>query len=102
VFRDFENSAERPIESVTAGGASVSFAFLIRTSGSTFGNRDPGAGMVPAVILALPPGSEVMAVLFSGKAYFDRPFTLAEPAPLAFLKQLDARGPTAFYGALAV
>lgn len=96
----FENGAERPIESITAVDAAVSLAFLIDTSGSTFGNRDTIRALATAVIRSLLPGSEVMAVLFADKAYIDLPFTPAQPAPLKFLNLLDSNGPTAFYDAL--
>jgi Ca-activated chloride channel homolog len=96
----FENGAERPIQSVTADDAAVSLALLIDTSGSTYGNRDTIRTIATNVIQSLPPGSEVMAVLFADKAYIDLPFTPAQPAPLAFLDRLDSRGPTAFYNAL--
>jgi len=99
-FHVFENGAERPIQSVTSGDAPVSLALLIDTSGSTYGNRDTIRAVATAVIRSLPPGSEVMAVLFADKAYIDLPFTPAQPAPLTFLNLLDSRGPTALYDAL--
>jgi VWFA-related protein len=99
-FHVLEDGVERPIESITADDAPISLAFLIDTSGSTYGNRETIVGVVTAVIKSLPPGSEVMAVLFAGKAFIDLPFTPASPPPLAFLKRLDSRGPTAFYDAL--
>lgn len=99
-FHVFENGAERPIESVTAGDAPVSPALLIDISGSTYGNRDTVGSAVTAIIRALPQGSEVMAVLFSERAFMDLPFTPADPAPLAFLDHLESRGRTALYDAL--
>lgn len=53
-FHVFENGAERPIESVTAGDAPVSLALLIDTSGSTYGNRDTIRAVATAVIRSLP------------------------------------------------
>ena len=100
-FHVFENGAERPIESVTSGGAPVSLALLIDTSRSTYGNRDTIRAEATAVIRSLPPGSEVTAVLFADKAYIDLPFTPTQDAPLTFLNLLDSRGGTAFYDALA-
>ena len=99
-FHVFEDGAERPVESVTAGGAPVSLALLVDTSGSTNGNRDTVRAVATAVIRSLPPGSEVMAVLFADNAYIDLPFTPAQSAPLTFLDLLDSRGSTAFYDAL--
>jgi Ca-activated chloride channel family protein len=99
-FHVFENGVERPTESVTADDAPVSLALLIDTSGSTYRNRDTMRALATAVIRSLPPGSEVMAVLFADKAYIDLPFTPTRSAPLTFLNRLDARGPTALYDAL--
>jgi len=99
-FHILEDGAERPIESVIPGEAPVSLALLIDTSGSTYGNHVATLGVATAVVRALPPGSEVMAVLFADKAYIDLPFTPAEPAPLEFLHWLDSRGATGFYDAL--
>lgn len=99
-FHVLENDVERPIAAVVAGDMPVSLAFIIDTSGSTYGNRDTVASVVTAAIRTLPPGSEVMAVLFADQAYIDLPFAPAQPAPLSFLERLDARGPTAFYDAL--
>ena len=99
-FHVFENGTERPIDSVAAGDAPISLALLIDTSGSTYGNRDTVAAVATAVIRSLPPGSEVMAVLFSNIAFIDLPFTPAQPAPVRFLERLDSRGATAFYDAL--
>jgi Ca-activated chloride channel family protein len=96
----FEDGVERPIESMTSDDLQVSLALLIDTSGSTYGDRKTIVGVVTAVIKFLPPGSEVMAVLFADKAFIDLPFTPAAPPPLAFLDRLDSRGPTAFYEAL--
>lgn len=78
-FHLFENGAERPIDSVTAGDVPVSLALLIDTSGSTYGNRNTISAVATAIIRSLPPGSEVMAVLFAEKAYIDLPFTPRSP-----------------------
>lgn len=99
-FHVFDNGAERPVELATAGDAPVSLALLIDCSGSTYGNRDTVSGVATALIRSLPPGSEVMAVLFAEQAFIDLTFTPAEPAPLSFLSHLDSRGATKFYDAL--
>ena len=101
-LRVYEDGVERPLKSITAGDAPVSLALLIDTSGSMREKRASVAEVAAAIIRAMPPGSEVMAVLFNVQPYFYLPFTSTDPAPLSFLNRQDFRDGTVLYDSIAL
>jgi VWFA-related protein len=101
-FHVFEDAIERPLESIIARDAPVSLALLIDTSHSMLDSRAILTEVVTAVTRAMPPGSEVMAVLFNDQASVVLPFTPTDPFPLSFLNHLEAQRGTVLYDAIMV
>jgi VWFA-related protein len=99
-FQLFEDGAERPLQFRGSPDSPVSLALMIDSSGSIFKHRDAIIAAVKAIVKAVPDGSEVMAVLFTDKAFLDLPFTAVSKVDLSFLDRLQARGPTGLYDAV--
>jgi Ca-activated chloride channel family protein len=100
-FHLFEDGADRPLRFPDSADSPVSLALVIDSSGSIDKRRDAIVAAAKAMITALPDGSEVMAVLFTDKAFLDLPFTDASKVDFSFLDRLQTRGPTGLYDAVA-
>jgi len=96
----FENGVERPIKILGSPDSPVSVALMIDGSGSVFQRKDAIVAAAKAIVKRLPEGSEVMAVLFSEKAFLDLPFTPVSKVDLSFVDQMQAGGRTALYDAI--
>jgi Ca-activated chloride channel homolog len=96
-FQLSEDSAERPLHFPDSADSPVSLALIVDSSGSIYKQRPAIVSAVTAIIHALPPDSEVMAVLFAADLYIDLPLTPVSKVNLSFLDRLDARGPTALW-----
>jgi len=99
-FQLSEDGAERPLHFPDSADSPVSLALLIDSSGSIFKRKPEIVSAVTAIIHALPADSEVMAVLFTDKAYIDLPLTPVSKVDFSFLDRLQASGPTALYDAI--
>jgi Ca-activated chloride channel homolog len=96
-FRLFEDGKERPLQFRGSPDSPVSLALVIDSSGSIFKRKPAIVAAVTAIIKALPPESEVMAVLFADESYLDLPFTPASKIDFSFLDRLRANGGTRLY-----
>lgn len=99
-FQLFEDGTERPLHFPDSADSPVSLALMIDSSGSIFKRKDAIITAVKAIVKGLPDGSEVMAVLFSDKAYLDLPFTAVSKVDFSFLDRLQGSGPTGLYDAV--
>lgn len=99
-FQLFEDGKERPLQFLGSPDSPVSLALIIDSSGSIFKRKPAIVAAVTAIIKALPPDSEVMAVLFADQSYLDLPFTPASKVDFSFLDRLQSSGPTALYDAV--
>jgi VWFA-related protein len=96
-FHLFEDGAERPLHFRGSPDSPVSLGFIIDSSGSIFKRKPAIVAAVTAIVKALPPDSEVMAVLFADESYLDLPFTPVSKVDFSFLDRLQARGGTTLY-----
>jgi VWFA-related protein len=96
-LRLFEDGAERPLHFLGSPDSPVSVALVIDSSGSIFKQKPAIVTAVTAIVKALPPDSEVMAVLFDEQSFLDLPFAPASKVDFSFLNHLQARGGTALY-----
>jgi Ca-activated chloride channel family protein len=93
----FEDGKERPLRFLGSPDSPVSLALIIDSSGSIFKRKPAIVAAVTAIIKALPPDSEVMAVLFADQSYLDLPFTPVSKVDFSFLDRLQASGGTKLY-----
>ncbi|HEY1805708.1 MAG TPA: VWA domain-containing protein [Terracidiphilus sp.] len=100
LLRLFEDGAERPLHFLGSPDSPVSVALVIDSSGSIYKRKPAIVAAVTAIVTALPPDSEVMAVLFADQSYLDLPFTPASKVDFSFLDRLQARGPTALFDSI--
>jgi len=96
-LRLFEDGVERPLQFRGSPDSPVSLAILIDSSGSIYKRKPAIIAAVTTIVKALPPDSEVMAVLFADESYLDLPFTPASKVDFSFLDRLQARGGTRLY-----
>lgn len=96
-FQLFEDGVERPLQFRGSPDSPVSLALVIDSSGSIFKRKPAIIAAVTAIIKALPPNSEVMAVLFADEAFLDLPLSPASKVDFSFLDRLQARGGTTLY-----
>lgn len=96
-FRLFEDGVERPLQFRGSPDSPVSLALIIDSSGSIYKRKPSIVSAVTAIVKALPPDSEVMAVLFADESYLDLPFTPVSKVDFSFLDRLQARGGTRLY-----
>ncbi len=96
-FRLFEDGAERPLQFRGSPDSPVSLAFIIDSSGSMYTQKPEIVTAVTTILKALPPDSEVMAVLFNDESFLDLPLTPVAKVDLSFLDRFHARGGTALY-----
>jgi VWFA-related protein len=96
-FQLFEDGAERPLHFLGSPDSPVSLALIIDSSGSIFKRKPAIVAAVTAIVKALPPDSEVMAVLFADQSFLDLPFTPVSKVDFSFLDRLQARGGTTLY-----
>ena len=96
----FEDGKERPLRFLGSPDSPVSLALIIDSSGSIFKRKPAIVAAVTAIIKALPPDSEVMAVLFADESYLDLPFTPVSKIDFSFLDRLRANGGTRLYDAV--
>jgi apolipoprotein N-acyltransferase len=99
-FHLFEDGTERPLRFQGSQDSPVSLALMIDSSGSVLKHKDAIVSAVKAIVNGMPDGSEVMAVLFTDKAFLDLPFTPVNKVDFSFLDRLQARGPTRLYDAV--
>jgi VWFA-related protein len=99
-FQFFEDGKERPLQFRGSPDSPVSLAFVIDSSGSIFKQKPVIVAAVTAIIKALPPDSEVMAVLFADESYLDLPFTPVSKIDFSFVDRLRANGGTRLYDAV--
>jgi VWFA-related protein len=99
-FQVIEDNASQTIQSVAGPGTPVSLCLLLDDSGSAFAFRSQIDAAALSLVKSLPPGSEVMLVLFSDQAFLDVKFTPAVGfGPEAFQYQ-QSRGGTAMRDAI--
>ncbi|MGD0155454.1 MAG: VWA domain-containing protein [Terracidiphilus sp.] len=96
-FQLFEDGAERPLRFRGSPDSPVSLALIIDSSGSIFKRKPAIVAAVTAIVKALPPDSEVMAVLFADQSFLDLPFTPVSKVDFSFLDRLQAWGGTTLY-----
>ena len=96
-LRLFEDAKERPLRIFGSPDSPVSLALIIDSSGSIFKRKPAIVAAVTAIVKALPPDSEVMAVLFADQSFLDLPFTPVSKVDFSFLDRLQARGGTTLY-----
>lgn len=96
-FQLFEDGAERPLRFLGSPDSPVSLALVIDSSGSIYKRKPAIVAAVTAIVKALPPDSEVTAVLFANYAFLDLPLTPVSQVSFSFLDHLDTRGGTTLY-----
>jgi VWFA-related protein len=96
-----QDGVAQTIQSVSASDSPVSFGLMIDVSGSTHPHRQQIADAAIALVKGLPPGSEVMAVLFADQGFLDVPFApVSAIDPEYVIRHLESRGGTALFDSL--
>ncbi len=100
-FQVKQDGVSQTIQSVSGQDAPVSLALMIDVSASTYQHRQQIAEAAIALVKGLPPGSEVMAVLFADEGFLDVPFApVSAIDPEYVIRHLESKGGTALFDSL--
>jgi len=100
-FQLKQDGAAQAIASVTGQDAPVSLGLIIDTSSTSQPYRQQIADAAIALVKGLPPGSEVMSVLFAEEGFLDVPFApVSAFDPDYVVRHLESRGGTALFDSL--
>jgi len=100
-FQLKQDGVPQTIQAVSGPDAPVSLGLMIDVSASTYQHREQIADAAIALVKGLPPGSEVMAVLFADEGFLDVPFApVSAIDPEYVIRHLESKGGTALYDAL--
>ena len=100
-FRVFENGVPQPIHSFAREDVPVALAIVVDNSASMASKRAAVASAALNLIRAGNPEDEVCVINFNGVAILDQDFTADIGLLQAALNNLETRGPTALYDAVA-
>ena len=100
-FQIKQDGLPQSIQSVSGQDTPVSLGLMIDVSSSTYNHRQQITDAAIALVKGLPPGSEVMAVLFADEGFLDVPFVpVSSIDPEYVIRHLESRGSTALFDSL--
>ena len=100
-FQIRQDGVSQTIQAIAGADTPVSLGLMIDVSSSTYNHRQPITDAAIALVKGLPPGSELMAVLFADEGFLDVPFVPVSAIDSEYvIRHLESRGSPALFDSL--